>query len=89
MKTTRFAVHVLGLVLTMLGWLKMDIEGSERKFFQNETLFMRRVKTFLIEWHKCKVSLDEIVGLLSVQGFALKKIPYQHEVAGTAIFIKK
>jgi FkbM family methyltransferase len=69
--------------------LKMDIEGSEREFFQNETLFMRRVKTVLIEWHKCKVSLDEIVGLLSVQGFALKKILYQHEVAGTAIFIKK
>jgi FkbM family methyltransferase len=69
--------------------LKMDIEGSEREFFQNETLFMRRVKTVLIEWHKGKVSLDEISGLLSVQGFALKKILHQNEVAGTAIFIKK
>jgi ribonuclease PH len=34
---------------------------------------MRRVKTVLIGWHKCKASPDEIVGLLSVQGFALKK----------------
>jgi len=68
--------------------LKMDIEGSEKEFFQNETRFMRRVKTVLLEWHKCKVSLDEIVGLLSPQGFALKKILYQNEAAGTAIFVK-
>jgi hypothetical protein len=49
---------------------------------------MCREKTVLLEWHKSKVSLDEIVGLLSAQRFALKKILHQNEDAGTAIFIK-
>ncbi|MGH7941114.1 MAG: FkbM family methyltransferase, partial [Limisphaerales bacterium] len=68
--------------------LKIDIEGSEREFFQNEQQFMRRVRTILIEWHKRTVGLEEITGLLSVQGFALKKILHQDDILGTAMFIR-
>jgi FkbM family methyltransferase len=69
--------------------LKMDIEGSEADFFRNETQFMRRVGTVLLEWHKFKVSLDEVVALLSANGFSLETILHEDACAGTAIFVKK
>jgi FkbM family methyltransferase len=65
---------------------KIDIEGSEMDFFRNETDFLRRVQTIIIEWHKWKVSLDEIKQFLSAQGFSLKSILHEDSEFGTAIF---
>lgn len=69
--------------------LKIDIEGSEMDFFRNETIFLRRVQTILIEWHKWRVSLGEIEGFLSKEGFSLKSILHEDAGLGTAIFARK
>jgi FkbM family methyltransferase len=68
--------------------LKLDIEGSEVDFFKNEPQFMGRVKTLVIEWHKAKVTLDEVVRLLSGLGMSMKTILHEDAAAGTAIFVK-
>jgi FkbM family methyltransferase len=68
--------------------LKIDIEGSEGDFFRNETHFMSRVKTVLVEWHKAQVSLDEVKELLSKYDLSLNRILHENESVGTAIFSK-
>lgn len=68
--------------------LKMDIEGSEMDFFRNEPLFLQRTKAILIEWHKCRVTFPELEALLSERGFMLKKILYECDAAGTALFVR-
>jgi FkbM family methyltransferase len=69
--------------------LKVDIEGSEMDFFRNETLFLHRVRTILIEWHKWRVSLEDIEKFLSGENFSLKKILHEDAGFGTAIFLRK
>jgi FkbM family methyltransferase len=69
--------------------LKIDIEGSEMDFFRNETSFLQRVQTILIEWHKWRVSLGEIEKFLSEQGFSLKLILHEDAEVGTAIFSRR
>jgi FkbM family methyltransferase len=69
--------------------LKLDIEGSEKEFIQNETRFLKRVQTIFMEWHKRKVSLDKIKETLSSQGFVLGKILYEDSLLGTAVFKRK
>lgn len=69
--------------------LKVDIEGSEMSFLQNEVRFLRRVQTILLEWHKWRVSLDKIESFLSAQNFSLKKILHEEEGIGTAVFVRK
>jgi FkbM family methyltransferase len=68
--------------------VKIDIEGSEMDFFRNETDFLRRVQTIIIEWHKWKVSLGEIEQFLSAQGFSRKSILHEDADLGTAIFAR-
>ena len=67
--------------------LKLDIEGSEMDFFRNETGFLRRVQTILIEWHKWRVTLAEVEAFLSEQGFVLEKILHEVDGMGTALFV--
>jgi FkbM family methyltransferase len=70
--------------------LKLDIEGSEMDFIRNETKFLSRTKTIFIEWHKWQgVTLDGVKNLLSAQGFTLKRVLQEDDVAGTAVFTKK
>ena len=66
--------------------LKIDIEGSEMDFFRNEAAFLGRVQTILIEWHKWRVSLDELKSYLGALGFSLKKVLDENEGLGTALF---
>jgi FkbM family methyltransferase len=68
--------------------LKLDIEGSELEFFQNETEFMRRVQSILLEWHKQRVTLDQVKSLLGNQGFSLKSVLHEDEGAGVATFVR-
>jgi FkbM family methyltransferase len=71
------------------GLLKVDIEGSELDFLQNETRFLRRVQTIVLEWHKSRVSLAQIKDCLSAQDFSLKNILHEDEGLGTAVFVRK
>ena len=69
--------------------LKVDIEGSEMNFLRNETRFLHRVRTILIEWHKWQVSLEDIEKNLSGQNFLLKRILQEDAGVGTAVFLRK
>ena len=69
--------------------LKVDIEGSEMDFFRNEAAFLDTVQTILIEWHKWRVSLNEIEQFLSSRSFSLKAVLHEDEERGTAVFSRK
>jgi FkbM family methyltransferase len=69
--------------------LKIDVEGSEMDFFRSETAFLQRVRTILIEWHKERVSYDELEKFLSQQGFSPKSVLNENAVVGTALFSRR
>jgi FkbM family methyltransferase len=69
--------------------LKVDIEGSEMDFFQNEPAFLLRTKAILLEWHKWRVTLPEIESFLAKKNFVVKKILHDGDGLGTALFISK
>jgi FkbM family methyltransferase len=69
--------------------LKVDIEGSELDFFRNETVFLKRVQTLIVEWHKWKVTLAEVEQVLTAQGFQHKSIVAEDARCGTAVFWRK
>ena len=64
--------------------LKIDIEGSEKKLLDTDRLFLRRVDTIILEWHKWIVSRPEIDALLEPQGFRLIEILEELETSGIA-----
>jgi len=66
--------------------LKIDIEGSEMNFLKAETGFLKLTDSVLIEWHKWRVSLDEVKSFLAGQGFAYLKTVEENENMGTAFF---
>jgi FkbM family methyltransferase len=66
--------------------LKIDIEGSEMNFLRAEEAFLRQVDAVLIEWHKWRVSLEEVQGFLGPRGFAYVKTVEENENMGTAFF---
>src|SRR5262249_11303330 len=66
--------------------LKVDIEGSELNLLDAEAVFLRRVDTLLLEWHKWRVSLDQLKKLLVAHGFSLERILEENENMGTAFF---
>jgi FkbM family methyltransferase len=68
--------------------LKVDIEGSEMDFFHVEPEFLKRVQAILLEWHKWRVSLDEVKTFLASNGFVLKTILHDDAELGTAIFVR-
>jgi hypothetical protein len=69
--------------------LKVDIEGSGRRFFRRETDFLKRVRAIVVEWHKWRVSLSEIEGCLSGQSFFVKSILCDQPQYGIAVFSRK
>ena len=69
--------------------LKVDIEGSEADFFRNETAFLKRVRTILVEWHKWSVSLGQVEKILAEQDFALTLVLQENSKCGTAVFWRK
>jgi len=66
--------------------LKIDVEGSELAFLQAETEFLRLVDVMFVEWHKYRVTFEELDKFLSAQGFALEKIIEDIGLNGTALF---
>lgn len=69
--------------------LKVDIEGAELSFFETEIVFLQRVQTIIVEWHKAQVTFDQIKSFLTAQGFGLKKITEDKLEVGTAIFSRQ
>jgi FkbM family methyltransferase len=69
--------------------LKVDIEGSELSFLISEQPFLGRVDSLLVEWHKWRVTLDNLKNFLSSQGFAYIKTVEENEQMGTAFFRRK
>jgi FkbM family methyltransferase len=69
--------------------LKVDIEGSELDFFRNETDFLKRVGTIVVEWHKSRVSFAEMENFLSGQNFSAKSILCDQPQYGIAVFSRK
>ena len=53
--------------------LKIDIEGSEMNFLHQETGFLARVDTILLEWHIWATTRDEVVAFLQKQDFQLEE----------------
>ena len=49
--------------------LKVDIEGSEMHFLRQETGFLERVDSILLEWHLFGTTRDEVVQFLDARGF--------------------
>lgn len=53
--------------------LKIDIEGSEMNFFRQESGFLPRVDTILVEWHIWATTRDEVVHFLGEHHFQLDR----------------
>jgi len=66
--------------------LKVDIEGSEMDFFRVEQPFLALVDAILLEWHKWRVQLPEVEGLLAASGFKLGELLEEKELEGTCLF---
>ena len=55
------------------GLLKIDIEGAEQRFFEDEQDFLGIVERLVVEVHETMVSLEVVRGILSSKGFSLVK----------------
>jgi FkbM family methyltransferase len=69
--------------------LKVDIEGSELQFLKAEAAFLKQVDSIIIEWHKWRVSLEELKTFLDSHGLPLVKILEEGDQMGTAFFARR
>lgn len=69
--------------------LKVDIEGSEMNFLVAEAEFLTRVDAVLIEWHKWRVTLDEVRAFLEPRGFTFVRTVEENEQMGTSYFERR
>jgi len=53
--------------------LKIDIEGSEMNFLRQESSFLSRVDTILLEWHLFATTREEVVRFLAEHRFRLEE----------------
>jgi len=68
--------------------LKVDIEGSELNFLKAEQDFLKRCDAIIVEWHKWRVNLPELLDYLKLQGFDYVKTIEENDQMGTAYFRK-
>ena len=68
--------------------LKIDIEGSEMNFLKAEQSFLKQVDCVLIEWHKWRVSIEEVKSFLSNHDFAFVKTIEENDQMGTTFFAR-
>src|ERR1051325_1001244 len=66
--------------------LKIDVEGSEMNFLRAEESFLSLVDSIIIEWHKWRVSLEDVRGFLEPRGFRYLKTIEENAQMGTAVF---
>ena len=55
------------------GILKVDIEGAEEAFFEDEQDFLKIVDRLVVEVHESMVSIKRVKAILSQNGFSLVK----------------
>jgi FkbM family methyltransferase len=68
--------------------LKIDIEGSEMSFLRQESDFLGRVDTILLEWHIWATTRDEVVRFLEEHDFRLDRI-IEDEPRNGVLFFKR
>lgn len=68
--------------------LKIDVEGSEMNFLRAEESFLPLVDSIIIEWHKWRVSLEDVRAFLEPRGFRYLKTVEENEQMGTAVFAR-
>lgn len=66
--------------------LKIDIEGSELKFLENELAFLKRCDSVFVEWHKWAVQFDKLKSIMDASGFRFCKVLEDGDQMGTAFF---
>ena len=66
--------------------LKIDIEGSELNFLKAEESFLTLCDSILVEWHRWRVSLDDLKAFLAAHSFAYVKTLEENDQMGTAFF---
>ena len=66
--------------------LKIDVEGSEMNFLRAEEGFLHLVDSIIIEWHKWRVSLEDLRTFLEPRGFRYLKTIEENDQMGTAVF---
>lgn len=66
--------------------LKIDVEGCEMVFLREEVKFLELVDNIFVEWHKYRVTFEELNEFLVSQGFKLEKIFEEIGDDGTAAF---
>jgi FkbM family methyltransferase len=69
--------------------LKIDVEGSEMNFLRAEESFLPSVDSIIIEWHKWRVSLQEVRDFLEARGFSFVKTVEENDQMGTAVFTRR
>ena len=59
---------------SLIDLLKVDIEGSEGRFFEQEFSLLKRAKRMIVEWHKWIVKPKDYAELLNRAGFVKSRI---------------
>jgi FkbM family methyltransferase len=68
--------------------LKIDVEGSEMNFLRAEETFLTIVDCIVVEWHKWRVSLEDLRAFLEPRGFRYVKTVEENDQMGTAVFAR-
>lgn len=67
--------------------VKIDIEGNELDFIENEAAFLRdRARAVLLEWHKWHVTLAEVDAALGRLGFQRTAVTAETDITGVALY---
>jgi FkbM family methyltransferase len=69
--------------------LKIDIEGSEKEFLQQETAFLSRVDAILLEWHTWTTTRAEITNFLERASFRLDHVIEDQKRHGVLFFRRR
>jgi hypothetical protein len=96
-KWTKIAVPVVSLETewrkrfgdTRCHLLKVDIEGSEMNFLKAEESFLKQVDAVLVEWHKWRVTLEDVRAFLEPRGFGFVKTVEENDQMGTSYFERR
>lgn len=96
-KWTKIAVPVVSLETewrkrfgdTRCHLLKVDIEGSEMNFLKAEESFLKQVDAVLVEWHKWRVTLEDVRAFLEPRGFVFVKTVEENDQMGTSYFERR
>jgi FkbM family methyltransferase len=66
--------------------LKIDIEGSEMNFLRQESAFLARIGSILIEWHIWATTRAEVTQFLESRGFRLDRVIEDESRHGVLFF---